>query len=63
MMDVLCLDDASYVLGALTPAEERVFQRHLLHCSRCQVSIAKLARVPWLLLLNDLASFVYPEPS
>ena len=26
MMEVQCLDDASYVLGALTPAERREFR-------------------------------------
>jgi anti-sigma factor RsiW len=48
-MDVRCLDDASYVLGALTPTERRDFQRHLARCSRCQASIRQLAQVQWLL--------------
>jgi anti-sigma factor RsiW len=48
-MDVRCLDDASYVLGALTPAEQRVFQRHLARCSRCQASVRQLTQVQWLL--------------
>jgi anti-sigma factor RsiW len=48
-MDVRCLDDASYVLGALTPTERRDFQRHLARCSRCQASIRQLAQVRWLL--------------
>ena len=51
-MDVRCLDDASYVLGALTPAERREFERHLAQCARCQLSVRQLARVAWLLALN-----------
>ena len=52
-MDLRCLDDASYVLGALTPAERRDFQRHLAHCSCCQASIRQLTQVQWLLTLTD----------
>jgi anti-sigma factor RsiW len=53
VMDVRCLDDASYVLGALTPAERRVFQRHLGLCSRCQASVRQLTRVQWLLGVTE----------
>ncbi len=53
MMDVRCLDDASYVLGALTPAERRDFQRHLAHCSRCQASVQQLTQVQWLLAVTQ----------
>ncbi len=52
MMDVRCLDDASYVLGALTPAERRYFQRHLAGCLRCQASIRQLTQVQWLLTVT-----------
>jgi anti-sigma factor RsiW len=50
--DVRCLDDASYVLGALTPAERSDFQRHLANCARCQASIRQLAHVQWLLTVT-----------
>ena len=52
-MDVRCLDDASYVLGVLSPAERRDFQRHLGHCSRCQASVRQLTRVQWLLAVTE----------
>jgi anti-sigma factor RsiW len=60
MMEVQCLDDASYVLGALTPAERREFQRHLAHCSRCRASVNQLTRVQW--LLTPTAPPAVPDP-
>lgn len=41
--------DASYVLGALSPAERREFEEHLATCAECQTSIAELAGMPGLL--------------
>ena len=62
-MDVRCLDDASYVLGALTPTERRDFQRHLARCSRCQASIRQLAHVQWLLTVTGARTDSTPGPS
>ncbi|QNK82975.1 anti-sigma factor [Nakamurella sp. PAMC28650] len=50
----LCLDDASYVLGALSPAERQVFEKHLATCPACQASVARLAGLPGLLALTSL---------
>jgi len=63
MTDVRCLDDASYVLGALTPAERSDFERHLAHCSRCQASIRQLAHVQWLLTVTGARTDRTPGPS
>jgi hypothetical protein len=41
--------DASYVLGALTPAERREFEQHLEECRRCTQSVLDLAGIPGLL--------------
>ncbi len=57
----LCLDDASYVLGSLTPAERQAFEQHLSGCVTCQASVAKLAGLPGLLALIS-ASDVEDEP-
>jgi hypothetical protein len=60
---VRCLDDASYVLGALTPAERRLFQRHLARCSRCQASVRQLTQVQWLLAARKSRADEIPERS
>lgn len=60
-----CLDDASYVLGALTPAERHVFEQHLATCPTCQTSVARLAGLPGLLALTcqaDIADNLPPVP-
>lgn len=49
--DPRCLDDASSLLGALSPAEEQEFQRHLRHCLRCRESLQDLPPVLSLLAL------------
>ncbi|BDZ45807.1 anti-sigma factor family protein [Naasia aerilata] len=41
--------DASYVLGALSPAERREFESHLRTCERCSSSVAELGAMPALL--------------
>ncbi|WP_394552313.1 zf-HC2 domain-containing protein [Agromyces sp. MMS24-JH15] len=38
--------DAAYVLGALSPAERREFERHLSTCRRCRDAVAELAGLP-----------------
>jgi anti-sigma factor RsiW len=45
----LCLDDAAYVLGSLSPAERQAFEQHLAGCPRCQAAVARLAGLPGLL--------------
>ncbi len=42
-------DDAAYVLGALSPGERQVYEKHLATCSFCREAVADLARVPDLL--------------
>jgi anti-sigma-K factor RskA len=39
-------DLGGYVLGALTPDEERRFQEHLADCSTCRAEVAELAGLP-----------------
>jgi anti-sigma factor RsiW len=45
----LCLSDASYVLGSLTPSERSAYEKHLTTCLGCQASVAELAGLPGLL--------------
>ena len=47
--------DASYVLGALSPAERREYEAHLQTCSRCRAGVAELTGMPALLAMVDLA--------
>jgi hypothetical protein len=42
-------DDGAYVLGALDPAERRVFEDHLPHCANCRSAVSSLAGLPGLL--------------
>jgi len=42
-------DDGAYVLGALDPAERRVFEDHLPHCAHCRSAVSSLAGLPGLL--------------
>ncbi len=41
--------DGAYVLGALSPAERREFERHLAGCEECSRSVRELAGLPGLL--------------
>lgn len=62
---ICCLDDASYVLAALSPAERQVFEQHLATCPACQTSVAGLAGLPGLLALTseaDVAVHLPPVP-
>jgi len=52
------LDDGSYVLGALAPAERAAFERHLGSCAACRESVAALAVLPGLLRRLDPATAV-----
>ncbi|MGH3360416.1 MAG: anti-sigma factor family protein, partial [Nocardioidaceae bacterium] len=38
--------DAAYVLGSLTPADRRDFERHLPECPRCTQAVRELAGMP-----------------
>ncbi len=50
-----CLDDASYILGSLSPADRQTFEQHLATCAKCQASVARLAGLPGLLALTSAA--------
>jgi hypothetical protein len=41
--------DAAYVLGALSPAERREFEEHLVTCPQCQTAVSELAAITGLL--------------
>jgi hypothetical protein len=45
----LAHQDASYVLGALSPGERADYQRHLAGCEECATSVRMLAGMPGLL--------------
>lgn len=47
--------DASYVLGALSPAERREYEAHLPTCAQCRAAVAELTGMPALLAMVDLA--------
>ncbi len=59
----LCHDDAAYVLGALSPADRRVYEEHLRDCATCQASVRSLAGMPGLLALTteDVITGNQPE--
>ena len=42
-------DDAAYVMGALSPDEQRAFEEHLASCDRCAASVAELSGMTGLL--------------
>lgn len=46
-------DDAAYVLGALSPAERQLFERHLADCDACATAVRELAGLPGLLARVD----------
>ena len=50
-------DDAAYVLGALSPNERAVYERHLATCSFCREAVADLAQVPNMLDRLDADEF------
>ena len=61
----ICLNDASYVLGGLSPTERQTYEQHLAGCVRCQASVARLAGLPGLLSStspDDLGIAVAPLP-
>ena len=52
--------DAAYVLGALTPADRRRYERHVDDCTRCRTNVAELSGLPGLLADVPLSQVV-PE--
>lgn len=46
--------DGAYVLGALSPTERLVFERHLTTCEECSRAVSQLAGIPGLLAQVDL---------
>jgi hypothetical protein len=63
--DEFALYDAAYVLGALSPAERREFETHLLVCADCAGSVARLAGLPGLMSrvsLEQLTAEAEPLP-
>ncbi len=57
------LDDASYVIGALSPADRQVFELHLSDCPICQASVQRLAGVPGLLALASPVDLEVEPPA
>ncbi|QKJ19071.1 zf-HC2 domain-containing protein [Microbacterium hominis] len=47
--------DAAYVLGALSPADRRVYEEHLERCGVCRAAIAEIAATTGLLTRIDPA--------
>ena len=54
--------DAAYVLGALSPADRREFERHLAGCDRCTAAVAEIAGLPPLLGSVPVAHVVDAAP-
>jgi hypothetical protein len=58
----ICHDDAAYVLGALSPADRRVYEEHLRECPACQASVRSLAGLPGLLALTTEDAVTGTQP-
>lgn len=55
--------DGSYVLGALSPADRELFERHLAGCVSCAGAVRDLAGLPGLLArVDEQAVAAPPEP-
>lgn len=48
-IDLFADYDAAYVLGALSPADRRDFEAHLVQCQNCTAAVGELAGLPGLL--------------
>jgi hypothetical protein len=53
--------DAAYVLGSLSSAERRDYERHLETCYRCKSAVAELSGMPALLAMLDVDDVVALE--
>lgn len=60
MTCVFAHDDGVYVLGALSPAQRREFERHLPGCAECGRAVAELAGLPG--LLGRVGASVVEQP-
>lgn len=58
----LAHQDASYVLGALSPAERSEYQSHLADCEECTRSVRMLAGLPGLLARVSADVLDVPRP-
>ncbi len=58
----LCLDDASFVLGALSPAERQAYEQHLATCPVCQANVNRLAGLPGLLAMSAPEELTGDQP-
>jgi hypothetical protein len=52
--------DASYVLGALSPADRRAYEQHLAECDICARAVRELAGMPGLLASVPLSAVDTP---
>jgi hypothetical protein len=50
-------DDGAYVLGALSPAERKAYERHLATCSFCREAVRDISTLPDLLSRLDATEF------
>jgi hypothetical protein len=61
--DEFALYDASYVLGALSPADRREFEDHLKVCPECAGAVSELAGLPGLMSKVSIEQLTAePEP-
>jgi hypothetical protein len=60
-IDPFTQNDAAYVMGALTDAERRAFEAHLVDCPICARSVAELSGMTVLLDKVPLARVLEPE--
>ena len=59
--DPFTQNDAAYVMGALTDADRRAFEAHLVDCPTCTRSVAELSGMTVLLDKVPLARVLEPE--
>jgi hypothetical protein len=60
-IDPFTQNDAAYVMGALTEADRRAFEAHLVDCPACTQSVAELSGMTVLLDKVPLARVLEPE--
>ena len=61
--DKLAAYDAAYILGALSPADRREFEDHLMVCAACASSVSELAGLPGLMSRVSIDQLTAePEP-
>jgi anti-sigma factor RsiW len=63
--DEFTMYDAAYVLGALSPADRRDFEKHLKMCAECAGAVSELAGLPGLMSrvsIDQLTAEAEPVP-